>query len=520
LHIETLQEGWHVGIGRLAIAVLLLWSGAAKLLDLSATREAALALGLPRRIARFVGTFLPVAEISLAVALLVRPVALAAMVGAAGLFAAFTALVVVNLANGRRPACHCFGAAHSEPIGATTAMRNVALTGSSIALIATHATAWGPDPLRWLGARGPTAVVLAIMLAVIGAALAVESALLVASLRRHGRLLLRVDALEAALGMPHVAMPTTTHVLADHAVEVGLPVGTAAPEFVLTALNGEVVSLTALLVSGNPLLLVFADASCGPCHALLPTVAAWQRDPHTRATVAVIASGDKDIVRAAAAEHQLDSVLHEASPTIAAAFKFQGTPCAVVVDIDGTIAAPMASGADAIKALAAKYSSVPVVLGRREPSAAELGAAAPTFRLPRIDGGELALDDLRGHEVVVLFWDPSCGFCQQLAPDLRSLERRAPDNTPIVVLISSGTAEDNREFGLASPILIDSSRELMRAYGASGTPIAVLVDEDGNIASAPAVGGRAVLDLVRNARTANEQPEPNEQPEQNEESLP
>ncbi len=500
-----------MGLGRLVISIILVWSAVAKLFNPSSTREAANALGVPRRFTRFIGVVLPVAEFVLAVGLLIAPVAVVAMVGATLLFSAFTLLVVVNLAKGRRPACHCFGATHSQPIGAATVVRNLLLTASSVVLVATHGALWGPDPLRWLAARGPGAVALAVTHFVVIAALAATSTLLLAVLRRHGQLLLRVEAIEVAIGTASVVR-SGTHVAIAHQ-EAGLAVGETAPEFSLSALTGEVVSRTALLALGKPLVLVFTDSSCGPCHALLPTVGAWQRDPYMRATIAVMASGDLDIVRAAAAEHQLDTVLHESDPTIATAFKFQGTPCAVVVDIDGTVATPMASGAEAIRALVAKFTSVPVSVGPRDSPAAEFGSPAPSFRLSNIDGGELALDDLRGHKVVLLFWDPSCGFCQQLAPDLRILERGAPHGAPVLVLIGSGSSEENRVFGLASPILMDSQRRTMQAYGVNGTPIAVLVDEDGDIASALAVGGEAVLDLLRNTRASDHQ-------QQHEESFP
>ena len=53
----------------------------------------------------------------------------------------------------------------------------------------------------------------------------------------------------------------------------------------------------------------------------------------------------------------------------------------------------------------------------------------------------------------------------------------------------SGEADQNREQGLKSPIVLDSGFSVGRAFGASGTPSAVLVDAEGKIASGLAVGG-------------------------------
>ena len=41
-------------------------------------------------------------------------------------------------------------------------------------------------------------------------------------------------------------------------------------------------------------LLVFADPDCGPCHALMPRVADWQRSLADRLTVAVVGRGDRE----------------------------------------------------------------------------------------------------------------------------------------------------------------------------------------------------------------------------------
>src|SRR6266516_2146714 len=37
------------------------------------------------------------------------------------------------------------------------------------------------------------------------------------------------------------------------------------------------------------------------------------------------------------------------------------------------------------------------------------GTSAPSFRLPRLDGGELSLEELRGTRILLVFSDPHCG---------------------------------------------------------------------------------------------------------------
>ena len=47
-----------------------------------------------------------------------------------------------------------------------------------------------------------------------------------------------------------------------------------------------------------------------------------------------------------------------------------------------------------------------------------------------------------------------------------------------------------------APIILDASHSAGRAFGADGTPMAVLIDVEGNIASEIATGAAAVLALA------------------------
>jgi hypothetical protein len=54
-----------------------------------------------------------------------------------------------------------------------------------------------------------------------------------------------------------------------------------------------------------------------------------------------------------------------------------------------------------------------------------------------------------------------------------------------LVIVSTGSKEANEALGLRSPILLDPDHETMAAFGANGTPMAVLVNTDGNVGSEP-----------------------------------
>ena len=111
------------------------------------------------------------------------------------------------------------------------------------------------------------------------------------------------------------------------------------------------------------------------------------------------------------------------------------------------------------------------------------------MELNNLDGETVRLVDFAGHPTAVLFWNPGCGFCQRMLDDLKSWETEKPEDAPKLLVVSSGEVGRNRELGLSPPVVLDSGFNVGRAFGASGTPSAVLVGADGKIASGLAVGG-------------------------------
>src|SRR4051812_12881239 len=81
--------------------------------------------------------------------------------------------------------------------------------------------------------------------------------------------------------------------------------------------------------------------------------------------------------------------------------------------------------------------------------------------------------------------------------DLKSWEANRPEGAPKLLVVSAGTVEDNRAMGLHAPIVLDQSFAAGQAFGASGTPSAVLVDPQGRIASPVVAGAPSVLALAR-----------------------
>jgi hypothetical protein len=92
---------------------------------------------------------------------------------------------------------------------------------------------------------------------------------------------------------------------------------------------------------------------------------------------------------------------------------------------------------------------------------------------------------------------------------LKAWETTPPVGAPQLLVVSRGTVEANRAQGLRSPVVLDQGFTVGRAFGAEGTPMAVLVDSNGTIASQVVAGAAAILALARGEQALTQaNPEP------------
>jgi|SRR5579863_125577 peroxiredoxin len=116
----------------------------------------------------------------------------------------------------------------------------------------------------------------------------------------------------------------------------------------------------------------------------------------------------------------------------------------------------------------------------------QAGARAPDFRLTRLGGGEVWLDELIAERPVLLaFFKVTCPVCQLTFP---FLERMHKAGTLPIYGISQNEPEDTREFtaefGVTFPILLDEEEDgfpTSNDYGISSVPTMFLVERDGAI---------------------------------------
>jgi peroxiredoxin len=293
-------------------------------------------------------------------------------------------------------------------------------------------------------------------------------------LRQNGRLLLRLEAVEARFaGDVEVPPP-------------GLPVNDDAPAFSLPDLDGDTVTLERLLLRHELVLLLFSEPGCGACDAAIPEVAQWQREYGDRLMIVPISRGDVKENRAKSAKYGLRNVLLQTDREVAQAYQAEGTPSAVLVK-EGRIESSLALGIDAIRGLVARATL---------PDSVAVGDLVPSLRLPDLSGKLIDLAQLDARRTLMLFWNPSCGFCQQMLEDLKRWEDNAREDAPELVVISAGTLDENRKQGFSSRVLLDPYYAASQVFNSGGTPSAVMV-ERGRVASTVAVGADAVMALAR-----------------------
>jgi peroxiredoxin/uncharacterized membrane protein YphA (DoxX/SURF4 family) len=494
---------------RLALAGVLGVAGIAKLADLPGGRQAMRDFGLPARLAAPLALLLPLAEIGAALLLLPATTAWWGALGAATLLTLFVGGIAFNLAQGRTPNCHCFGQLHSQPIGWPTLLRNSILLLMAALILVPGPAFVGPSLVAWLTELSPLGYAALIGGLLLIALVAGQSWIVFNLLRQNGRLLLRLEAVESHLGL----QPQEVAPIQEAKAPRGLPVGSPAPAFTLPSFNGGDVTLQSLLAAGKPLLLLFSSPTCGTCVDLLPEVGQWQRDYADHFTLALINRGELNALRSKIATHELANVLLQQENELAEAYQSTGTPSALLVAADGTIRSPLAAGIHEVRALVQRVIQPPdpirARLLPRAPIALEspkantglaVGRPAPHFQLPNLQGQPVDSEQLHGRASLLLFWNPTCGFCRRMVDDLKAWESQVAErgNDALrLLLISTGSIEANKAFGLHAPILLDQGFATGTAFGARGTPAAVLLDAAGNVASPVTVGAPAVISLLR-----------------------
>ena len=119
-------------VASIVLGAVFLLAGASKIAAGASWPRQARELGAPA----FVAPIVPWVEIVIG-ALLVSQIARTVVaIAAIVVLVAFTALIALRLAQGKRPACACFGTWSAKPIGPVDVVRNLALIALAVVALA------------------------------------------------------------------------------------------------------------------------------------------------------------------------------------------------------------------------------------------------------------------------------------------------------------------------------------------------------------------------------------------------
>lgn len=299
---------------RLALAIVFGVAAIAKLADRPGTRRSVDEFGVPARLAPAVAALLPVAEVAIAVGLLIEASATIAGWAALALLSVFTAAATWALARGEAPDCHCFGQLRSQPVGGGMLSRNAGLAAVALLVLVVPAEAGLPAaPMLLLAGLG-------------------------------------VAAASIAGGLLHSAGAARATRVRREQLLRGLPVGDTAPDLAVTSLAGESLALAEVLQSGSRAVLVRLSPDCGSCRPLLPEIARLQRTL-PGLDVLPISTGDLDRTRLLARENGVDTMYVASADEFVEAYRLGPTPSALLIDERRRIAAAPVVGAPAVESL-------------------------------------------------------------------------------------------------------------------------------------------------------------------------
>lgn len=453
---------------RAVLATVFVVSAVAKLRDRAGARTAVEEFGVPARLAGVTAAGLPYAELACALLLLTAdPGATIGALASALLLSAFTVAIAANLAQGRRPDCHCFGQLDTGETGWLTVGRNGVLI--VLALLPLTRAGSLAFPGSTLASYDSEQLAVGLTLAALVLAVGALGWFCRTLLAQYGGVLVRLEALEA------VGKPAT------------------APGFSLPDLEGTVVSLDDVLDEGSPVLVAFISPTCELCSELIADFARWQADQDLLRLLVLSTGTVADNISKLAGEDL--RVLLQDDWEIAEAYQSRGTPCAFLVGADGLLVGPPAYGVDDVRQMHASTVALmrgePLPLHQIVPRPIDVGDALVDLALVT-ESGELApLETLAAEETVLLFWRSTCGFCASIVDEVAAAEGSAR-----VMLVTGSAVAEVRESGLSSPVVRDPDDALNTALQIPGTPAAVRV-QGSTVVSHVAVGGPEVLALLR-----------------------
>jgi thiol-disulfide isomerase/thioredoxin/uncharacterized membrane protein YphA (DoxX/SURF4 family) len=477
---------------RLSLAGVFGLAGFTKLFDPAGSEKAFDDFGVPKTIAKPLIYLLPAVEFVIAVSLLFIESSWFGAIAAGALLTVFSIGMLYQMARGNSPECHCFGQIHSKPVGVGSVLRNLALM-----ILAAY--------LVWQGRASQGTNIVTLNQSILQLAIGISVVALLGSavfyLRRISKqqtqIMRRIELMEL-VGREG----DTIERLEATNPHDGMPIGAMFPDFELADLDGAVVSLDDLKAERKPVVFAFVSPTCSPCQGLIPEFEQWRSELAEKARFLFVSSGSV----AANIEKFGDSgvtLLLQKDRELADAVYAKWTPTMILMDAEGRVASHVGAGDNAIRGLIAhlkeqdltkEFAHLANFNGHSHEN--KIGMDVPEFNLTDIRGREITSNHLKGRQTLVAFWSLTCGFCEKMIDDLRAWDKIRGKDEPDLIVFSDGDAAGNEKLDLNSPVIVDDGYKTAAGFGMFGTPSAVLVNEDGKIASETAVGAPFIWALI------------------------
>jgi len=121
----------------------------------------------------------------------------------------------------------------------------------------------------------------------------------------------------------------------------------------------------------------------------------------------------------------------------------------------------------------------------------KVGTRAPNIDLPVLSGGRVKLSELRGHPVVVTFWQTWCPSCRSEFPELIKVNAANAVAGLVVLGINDPMQEHSsgdgakhvklfvEEIGVSFQIALDKNGRARDRFGILTLPTTIFIDSDG-----------------------------------------
>ena len=485
---------------RLILFAIFALAGIGKFLDLDGSEKAVKDFGVPENLAKPVSVLLPAGEILIALLLLSATTSWFGAVGGFLLLLVFIGGMLVQMAKGNAPDCHCFGQIHSEPVSRKSLIRNAVFAVLAFVLIVSGRDNQGAGIFDSTNSSEGNFMSVILGLATVGLLAAAVYFLKTIS-EQQTQIMRRIEILEITSheGGREIERENLSN------PHDGLPIGAPAPDFELPDASGRNVTFEHLLAEAKPMLFFFVSPNCNPCAALLPEIEAWHEELKDKINFVFVSSGGAEENSDKFVAGNLKRILLQKDREVSTLFGALWTPTALLINADGTIASRVAAGAAALRELVEKVKAenleneflfVANGKGNGTGKLPKIGESVPEFSIEDLSGTQISQKDFQGKKTLVAFWSLTCPHCVNMFEDLRYWEKLNGRDEPNLVVFSDGEISAHKSLDLKSPILIDKEYKTAEKFGMRGTPSAVLINENGRIVSETATGAPQIWALL------------------------